>query len=80
MTLTVTDARGRTASVSHSVTAAYLPTDLAVAVGGSAPRSGQYTYTVTVRNLGTPAHSPWCCSIPWTARRRWLPSPSCPPA
>ena len=51
MTLTVTDARGRTASVSHSVTAAYLPTDLAVAVGGSAPRSGQYTYTVTVRNL-----------------------------
>jgi PKD repeat protein len=58
VTLTVTDARGREARVTHSVTAAYPAADLAVAVGGRTPRAGQYSYTVTIRNLGpAAAHS-----------------------
>src|SRR5207302_2015427 len=49
---------GRTASVTHVVAVHWPATDLAVSVGGSAPKSGQYTYRVTVKNLGhAGAHS-----------------------
>jgi PKD repeat protein len=56
-TLTVTDAGGRTSSVTHVVTTQWGPTDLAVSVGGSIPQAGRYAYRVTVKNLGaTAAH------------------------
>jgi uncharacterized repeat protein (TIGR01451 family) len=57
VTLTVTDGAGHTASVTQVLAAHWPATDLAVAIGGSAPRPGQYTYRVTVKNLGrTGAH------------------------
>jgi uncharacterized repeat protein (TIGR01451 family) len=53
--LTVTDSAGSTGTVKRNVSVRYGAADLSVAVSGSAPRSGQYTYTVTVRNLGPTA-------------------------
>ena len=53
VTLTVTDAVGRTSSVTHTVTPQWGATDLAVSISGSVPKAGRYTYRVTVRNLGT---------------------------
>jgi PKD repeat protein len=57
VTLTVTDAGGRSSSVTHLVTTTWGATDLAVSVGGSVPTAGRYAYRVTVKNLGaTAAH------------------------